>query len=54
MGYCPQTDAIIRCMDAYDHLKLFAHLRGIPAEQVDLEVKNWIDKLGEISRLQFT
>ncbi|XP_058807246.1 phospholipid-transporting ATPase ABCA1-like isoform X2 [Phymastichus coffea] len=45
MGYCPQNDAIIRCLNAYDHLRLFARLRGIPECQVDIEVEKWIDRL---------
>lgn len=45
MGYCPQNDAIIRCLNATDHLRLFARLRGIPELQVNTEVKKWIDRL---------
>lgn len=47
MGYCPQNDAIISCLSAYDHLKLFARLRGIPDNQVTDEVKKWIDRLSK-------
>ncbi|XP_014230700.1 ATP-binding cassette sub-family A member 1-like [Trichogramma pretiosum] len=46
MGYCPQQDAMLGSLNAYDHLRLFARLRGIPDDQVDAEVKKWIDKLG--------
>ncbi|XP_014231053.1 ATP-binding cassette sub-family A member 3-like isoform X1 [Trichogramma pretiosum] len=45
MGYCPQNDAIVKCLNAYDHLRLFARLRGIPESQVENEVKKWIDRL---------
>ncbi|KAJ8686324.1 hypothetical protein QAD02_022118 [Eretmocerus hayati] len=45
MGYCPQSDAIIRCLNAFDHLKLFARLRGIPEHEVDSEVQKWIDRI---------
>ncbi|XP_014205590.1 ATP-binding cassette sub-family A member 1-like [Copidosoma floridanum] len=45
MGYCPQNDAIIRCLNTDEHLRLFARLRGIPEEQVENEVKKWIDIL---------
>ncbi|XP_008203603.1 phospholipid-transporting ATPase ABCA1 isoform X2 [Nasonia vitripennis] len=45
MGYCPQNDAIIRCLNASEHLRLFARLRGIPESQVNNEVKKWIDRL---------
>ena len=47
MGYCPQNDAIIRSFNAYDHLKLFACLRGVPADQVNKEVQKWIDRLSK-------
>ena len=47
MGYCPQNDAIIRCLNATDHLRLFARLRGIPEPQVNSEVKKWIDRLSQ-------
>ncbi|XP_011706067.1 PREDICTED: ATP-binding cassette sub-family A member 3-like, partial [Wasmannia auropunctata] len=30
MGYCPQTDALIPSLNSFDHLRLFARLRGIP------------------------
>ncbi|XP_008205027.1 phospholipid-transporting ATPase ABCA1 [Nasonia vitripennis] len=45
MGYCPQNDAIIRSLNSYDHLRLFARLRGIPEREVETEVKKWIDRL---------
>lgn len=48
MGYCPQTNALINSLNAFDHLRLFAKLRGIPPEKVDLEVNKWIDRLSKI------
>ncbi|XP_011496889.1 PREDICTED: ATP-binding cassette sub-family A member 1-like [Ceratosolen solmsi marchali] len=45
MGYCPQNDALIRCLNATDHLTLFARLRGIPELQVGAEVRKWINRL---------
>ena len=47
MGYCPQNDANIRCLNAYEHLKLFARLRGVPEHQVNDEVKKWVDRLSK-------
>ena len=47
MGYCPQNDALIKSLNAYDHLRLFARLRGIPEDQVEREVKEWIDRLSK-------
>lgn len=48
MGYCPQTNALISSLNAFDHLRLFAKLRGIPPEKVDLEVNKWINRLSKI------
>lgn len=45
MGYCPQTDALINSLNAFDHLRLFAKLRGIPKDRIELEVNKWINRL---------
>ncbi|XP_012538072.1 phospholipid-transporting ATPase ABCA1 [Monomorium pharaonis] len=45
MGYCPQTDALIPSLNTFDHLRLFARLRGIPKCNVELEVNKWINRL---------
>lgn len=45
MGYCPQQDAIIDTFNSWDHLYLFAKLRGIPSSQIDSIVKKWVLKL---------
>ncbi|XP_076762980.1 ATP-binding cassette sub-family A member 17 [Xylocopa sonorina] len=45
MGYCPQTDALLTSLNSFDHLRLFATLRGIPRSKVDLEVNKWINRL---------
>ncbi|XP_076173170.1 ATP-binding cassette sub-family A member 17 isoform X2 [Ptiloglossa arizonensis] len=45
MGYCPQTDALLSSLNSFDHLRLFALLRGIPKSKVDLEVNKWINRL---------
>ncbi|XP_015178503.1 PREDICTED: ATP-binding cassette sub-family A member 1-like [Polistes dominula] len=45
MGYCPQTDALINSLNSFDHLRLFARLRGIPPNKIDLEVNKWIVRL---------
>ncbi|KAF7992262.1 hypothetical protein HCN44_001587 [Aphidius gifuensis] len=45
MGYCPQQDAIIDTLNAWDHLNLFARLRGVPTSQIHFVVRNWIIKL---------
>ncbi|XP_058807248.1 phospholipid-transporting ATPase ABCA1-like isoform X2 [Phymastichus coffea] len=45
MGYCPQQDAIIKSLNSYDHLRLFALLRGIPKSKIEDEVQAWIERL---------
>ncbi|KOC60391.1 ABC transporter A family member 6 [Habropoda laboriosa] len=45
MGYCPQTNAMVNSLNSFDHLRLFALLRGIPKSKVDLEVSKWINRL---------
>lgn len=45
MGYCPQTDALLNSLNAFDHLRLFGLLRGIPKAKIDLEVNKWINRL---------
>ncbi|XP_046465259.1 phospholipid-transporting ATPase ABCA3 isoform X1 [Neodiprion pinetum] len=45
IGYCPQINALIPSFNAYEHLLLFARLRGVPKAEVDSEVQLWIDKL---------
>ena len=46
MGYCPQMNAMIKSLNAYEHLKVFARIRGIPNQYVNSEVNKWINKLG--------
>ncbi len=29
LGYCPQTDPILKKLTAYEHLKLYAELKGV-------------------------
>nr|XP_033321242.1 retinal-specific phospholipid-transporting ATPase ABCA4-like isoform X1 [Megalopta genalis] len=48
MGYCPQTDAMLGSLNSFDHLRLFALLRGIPKSKVDLEVNKWINRLSKL------
>ena len=46
MGYCPQMNTMINSLNAYEHLRLFARIRGISKEFVESEVEKWIKKLG--------
>ncbi|XP_008203624.1 retinal-specific phospholipid-transporting ATPase ABCA4-like [Nasonia vitripennis] len=45
IGYCPQNDALISSLNAYDHLRLFGRLRCIPEDKLEAEVAIWINKL---------
>ncbi|XP_043287897.1 phospholipid-transporting ATPase ABCA1-like [Venturia canescens] len=45
MGYCPQHDAILEALNAWDHLYLFARLRGIPKNEIKAAVEKWVHKL---------
>ncbi|KAF7990497.1 hypothetical protein HCN44_000302 [Aphidius gifuensis] len=45
MGYCPQHDALIETLNAWDHLYLFARLRGVPESQIKSSVEGWIKRL---------
>lgn len=33
-GYCPQEDALLPLLTGYEHLELFARLRGVPKDQL--------------------
>ena len=45
MGYCPQPYALLKTLNAYEHLSIFARIRGIPKENIQQEVEKWIDRL---------
>lgn len=45
IGYCPQNTALIDSLNARDHLRLFTQIRGMPKNQVNLEVEEWIKRL---------
>ncbi|CAH0387824.1 unnamed protein product [Bemisia tabaci] len=46
IGYCPQVDGINEYLTGREHLRLFAHLRGIHRSQTDQEIKKWMSVLG--------
>ncbi|KAG8555624.1 hypothetical protein GDO81_017765, partial [Engystomops pustulosus] len=46
MGYCPQFDAIDELLTGREHLQLYARLRGVPEEEVDMVAEWGIEKLG--------
>ncbi|XP_015588178.1 ATP-binding cassette sub-family A member 1 isoform X2 [Cephus cinctus] len=43
MGYCPQSHDLIPSLNAWEHLRLFAGLRGIPRSCINQEVAKWIN-----------
>ena len=45
IGYCPQSNAIFDTLTTYEHLRLFAALRGIHKDDIDSAIKWSIDKL---------
>ncbi len=34
LGYCPQADALDFVLTPYEHLTIYAHLRGIPTQHI--------------------
>ncbi|XP_066453464.1 retinal-specific phospholipid-transporting ATPase ABCA4 [Eleutherodactylus coqui] len=46
MGYCPQFDALDELLTGREHLQLYARLRGVPEEEVDMVAEWGIEKLG--------
>lgn len=45
IGYCPQQTILIDSLNAWDHLYLFARLRGIPSDRISEIVKTLINML---------
>ncbi|XP_075535067.1 ATP-binding cassette sub-family A member 2-like [Dermacentor variabilis] len=39
IGYCPQTNGLLEKLNAFEHLRLFARLRGIPEPQIEAAVQ---------------
>ncbi|XP_054932460.1 phospholipid-transporting ATPase ABCA3-like [Dermacentor andersoni] len=39
IGYCPQTNSLLEKLNAFEHLRLFARLRGIPEPQIEAAVQ---------------
>ncbi|XP_077512116.1 uncharacterized protein LOC144123086, partial [Amblyomma americanum] len=42
IGYCPQSNGLLEKLTAFEHLSLFAQLRGIPANRVTAAVQGAI------------
>ena len=39
-GYCPQFDALIDLLTGREMLRMYATLRGVPAEEIDPLIEN--------------
>ncbi|CAL8112749.1 unnamed protein product [Orchesella dallaii] len=48
LGYCPQFDGIIGVLTGKEMLCLFARLRGITGDLVEIEAKKWLRRTGLI------
>ena len=35
IGYCPQFDALFELLNARDHLRLYARIKGVPEDRLD-------------------
>jgi len=46
IGYCPQFDALIGTLTAWEHLALFARIKAVPEVDVPRFVDNLIHKIG--------
>ncbi|CAH2089838.1 unnamed protein product [Euphydryas editha] len=46
LGYCPQFSGLDAFLTGYDNLKLLLTLRGLKPEDVESEVKAWIETVG--------
>ena len=45
LGYCPQFDALVERMTGRENLTMFARIRGLPEERIQLEVQEKLDLL---------
>jgi len=46
IGYCPQFDALAMQLTVKDHLRLYARIKGVKKESMDVAVKQIVDWLG--------
>lgn len=44
-GYCPETDALLEFMTAYETLKYIGWIKGISYNQLDFEINQWLRKV---------
>ncbi len=45
LGVCPQHDVLWGDLTAMEHMKLFAHLKNIPSEQMKEDIANLLEEV---------
>lgn len=45
LGFCPQFDGLFELMTGREHLQMYARIKGVPDEEVDMMVKHYLDEL---------
>ena len=45
-GYCPQQDSLYDLLTCYEHLELYAILKGIPKKIIQTKVNDMLAKVG--------
>jgi len=45
IGYCPQFDALFELMTGYEHLKMYARIKGIKEEDIEVCVQEQIERM---------
>lgn len=45
IGFCPQHDIVFDELTVYEHLKIFATIKGVPWNEQQQEIENLVDRL---------
>lgn len=51
IGFCPQHDILFDNLTVYQHLKLFAMIKGVPKDSIEVEICYLAEKLQLKSKL---
>jgi len=46
VGYCPQFDALLEELTGFELLRIFASLKGVPEDKVEIVVSSLVQKVG--------
>ena len=52
LGFCPQHNILYDILTVKEHLVLFAHLKGVPSDKVEEEVKLIIEQVGLTEKVE--